>query len=161
MVFTGEYEHTIDAKNRLSIPSEIRGQMRAELCRGDDMPISLYVTLGESRSLCLYSEQGFQDRAEELKNSDADPDQLLAFEGLWFSLARRVELDSAGRLRLPDNLLRRSDLGAAVMLLGMNDHMEIRDRDMWKAYVDQVLAQQQQNLMNPRRAMRRARGPGT
>ena len=157
MIFTGEYEHTIDAKKRLSIPSEIRSALRAELGLGEDAPVGFYVTLGESRSLCLYSEQGFAQRAEELSNSDADPDRLLAYEALWFSLARRVELDSAGRLLLPENLLGRTGLGSSVALLGMNDHMEIRDRDSWKQYVDQVLAEQQQILMNPRRAVRKAR----
>ena len=133
--------------------------MREEL--GRDGPVVIYVTLGESQSLCLYTEQGFNLRAEELLGStSADPDQLLAFESLWFSLARRVELDSAGRLRLPENLLRRTGLGAAVMLLGMNDHMEIRDREAWMMYVDQVLAEQQQILMNPRRAIRRAERSG-
>ena len=155
MVFTGEYEHTIDAKNRLAIPSQIRAQMREEAGDGGRMLV-LYVTLGESQSLCLYTELGFNERADELKSSDADADQLLAFEALWFSLARRVELDSAGRLRLPDNLLKRAGLGTQVMLIGVNDHMEIRDRRIWNAYVDQVLAEQQQILMNPRRAVRQA-----
>ena len=147
MVFTGEYEHTIDAKNRVSIPAEIRTQIRAEL--PDDRSLRFYVTLGESRSLCLYSEQGFQDRAEELRNSEADPDLLLEFESLWFSLARCVELDSVGRIRLPETLLKRTGLGSAVMLLGMNDHLEIRDRDTWHAFVDQML--DKQHVMNPRR----------
>ena len=160
MVFTGEYEHTIDSKNRLSIPSDIRTLMRAEL-RGDGAePLVLYVTLGESGSLCLYSESGFNERAEELKSSNAEPDFLLAFEALWFSLARRIEIDSAGRLRLPENLMKRTDLGPQVVLLGMNDHLEIRDRDTWKQYVDQVLEDRRQMLMNPRRAVHtRKEGP--
>ncbi len=154
MVFTGEYEHTIDSKNRISIPSEIRALMRAE--RGGDGSDTLifYVTLGESGSLCLYSEKGFCERAEELKNSNATPDFLLAFEGLWFSLARRVEIDSAGRLRLPENLLKRRDLGSQVVLLGMNDHVEIRSRDIWQQYVDQALVDHGKILVNPRRAAR-------
>ena len=40
----------------------------------------------------------------------------------------------------------------------MNDHMEIRDRQTWHDYVNQTLAEQQQILMNPRRAMRQTMG---
>jgi len=156
LVFTGEYEHTIDAKNRLAIPSQIRDPLRKA---GGSGVLVIYVTLGERRSLCLYDEAGFEQRAQELRDSDIDPDQLLAYEALWFSLARRVEVDSAGRLRLPENLLSRAGLGRQVVLLGMNDHMEIRDRDEWNAYVDQILSQQQQILMNPRR-MRKTRPNG-
>ena len=154
MVFTGEYEHTVDSKNRISIPSEIRALMQDEQGGDEADTLIFYVTLGESRSLCLYSEKGFNERAEELQSSNAAPDFLLAFEGLWFSLARRVEIDSAGRLRLPDNLLKRTDLGAQVVLLGMNDHLEIRDRETWNQYVDQVLTDHGQILVNPRRAAR-------
>lgn len=166
MVFTGTYDHAIDAKNRLAIPSEIRAQLQREAAvrrsgdgeggDNDARPVALYVTLGERGALCLYTEQGFEQRAAELDRSELDADQLLAYERVLFSLAQRVEMDSAGRIRLPEQLLKRTGLAGEVVLLGVKDHMEIRDRAAWHDYVESLLQSQPQMLMNPRKAMKKA-----
>lgn len=157
MVFTGTYEHSIDAKNRLAIPADVRSLLQ----KGTDgsVPVHLFATLGEGQALCLYTEDGFEQRAAELDHSELEPDQLLAYERLMFSLARRVELDKQGRVRLPENLLKMAKLGSDVVLIGVKDHLEIRDRQAWQSHVQQMLQLQPQILMNPRRAMgRSARG---
>lgn len=165
MVFTGTYEHSIDAKNRLAIPSDIRAQIQQEAGRrtasgpeGAELPgaeaVFLYVTLGEGNCLAIYTEDGFDQRARELDQSELDADQLLAYERVLFSLSRRVELDQQGRVRLPENLLERTGLKGDVVLLGVKDHLEVRDRAAWNAHIERILADQPQILMNPRRAMR-------
>ncbi len=160
MVFTGTYEHTIDGKHRLAVPSDVRRRLQA----GDanpEAPVFLYVMLGEKDSLCLYSEKDFERRAEQLDNSEMDADELLEYERLMFSLSARVEMDAQGRVRLPDNLLKMSKLGTDVVLIGVKDHLEIRDRQTWRDHVMQTLAKDPQILMNPRRAMRqRKASPG-
>ncbi len=152
MVFAGTYEHSIDSKKRLAIPSEVRAQLQASAGQAAGEPVHLYVALGEGQALCLYTEQGFEQRATELLHSELEPDQLFAYERLFFSLARRVELDKQGRVRLPEYLLNKAGLGSEVVLIGSNDHLEIRDRAAWNDYVEQALASRPQ-LMNPRRAM--------
>ena len=154
MVFTGTYEHTIDAKNRLAIPAEIRTQVQTEPGRHQRAPIVFQVTAAEGQALYLYTEAGFQQRADDLLNSNTETDQLLTYERLWFSMARRIEMDSAGRIRIANSLLERAQLENEVVLLGVNDHLEIRDRRTWHAYVDQILTEQPQILMNPRRLTR-------
>lgn len=166
MVFTGTFEHAIDAKNRIAIPSELRSQIRREhesAGGGDgkggkygsgDSP-ALYVTFGEGGCLCLYTEAGFEKRAEALDDSPLESEELLAYERYFFSLARRVEMDSAGRVRLPEQLLARTDLGNEVVLIGVKDHLEIRDRTAWENEIEQMLSEKPGLLMNPRRAMRR------
>ncbi len=156
LVFTGTYEHTIDGKNRLAIPAELRAQLKEE---SDGSNVFLYVTLGEGQAMCLYTQRRFEQRADELDHSELDPDQLLSYERLMFSLARRVEVDKQGRIRLPDNLLKMAKLEPEVVLIGVKDHMEIRDRESWQAHVKQMLDLQPQILMNPRRAMGRPTPP--
>ena len=156
MVFTGTYEHSIDTKNRLAIPSDVRALLQKE--SGRSKPITLFVTLGEGHALCLYTEAGFEQRASELDHSSLDTDQLLAYERLMFSLAKRVDVDKQGRIRLPDNLLKMSGVGSDVVLIGVKDHLEIRDRQAWQTHVQQMLELQPQVLMNLRRAMGR-KGP--
>lgn len=154
MVFTGTYEHAIDAKNRLAIPSEVRGQLQRRGGQQTERAIGFYVTLGEGQVLCLYTVEGFEQRATELDRSELEADELLAYERLMFSLAQRVEMDKQGRVRLPENLLKRSSLGNDVVLIGVKDHLEVRDREAWLAYVQEVLVSDPKVLMNPRRAMR-------
>lgn len=155
MVFTGTYEHTIDAKNRVAIPADIRAQLQRESAAAEDEVISLYVTLGEDAVLSLYTEQAFEKRAAELDASELDADELLAYERLLFSLARRVELDKQGRVRLPENLLARTELGTDIVILGVKDHLELRNRIQWLEHVETMLRNRPGLLMNPRRAMRR------
>jgi MraZ protein len=155
VVFTGTYEHTIDAKRRLAVPSELRSQIqRATGATGDD-PLVLVVALGEGGALRLYTEPVFERRAEELEASELDADELLDYERVFFSLARRVEMDRAGRIRLPDNLLEMAGLGNEVVLLGVKDHLEVRDRDAWREHLDEVLKTRASMLMDPRRAMKK------
>lgn len=154
MVFTGTYEHAIDSKNRLAIPSEIRAQVQRQAGTGEGEPVHLYVTLTEGQALALYPEDAFEQRARELDESTLDADELLNYERLFFSLARRVEIDKQGRVRLPEQLLKRTGLHSEVVLLGVKDHLEVRDRDAWLDYVQQMLADKPELLMNPRRAMR-------
>ena len=155
MVFTGSYDHTIDAKHRLAIPSDIRAQIRRQDDDRQDKATHLFVTLGEGQALCLYTEEEFERRARQLDDSDRGPDEVLAYERLFYSLARRVELDKNGRIRLPENLLEIAGLGNEVALLGVKDHLEVRDRTAWRSDVERMLADDPQAAMNPRRAMRR------
>ena len=155
MVFTGTYEHTVDSKNRLAIPSDIRHQIQRQMGAAEGDAIYLYVTLGEDQSLSLYTEDGFEQRARELDDSELAPEDLLAYERLLFSMARRVELDKQGRVRLPETLLKQTGLATEVVLLGVKDHLEVRDRQQWQEHVQRMLQDQPQMLMNPRRAMRR------
>ena len=77
--------------------------------------------------------------------------QVLEYERLFFSLARRVELDKQGRVRLPDALLSMVDVDRDVVLIGVKDHLEIHDRNAWYDHRKNLLADRPQLLMNPRR----------
>ncbi len=155
MVFTGTYEHSIDAKNRLAIPADLRSRLRDRSEVRQEDPIYLYVTLGEGNALYLYSETDFERRAQELHESELDVEELLQYERVMFSLSRRTEIDKQGRVRLPENLLKMTGLSGDVVILGNNDHMEVHDREAWNATLSRTVADNPGILMNFRRAMRR------
>jgi MraZ protein len=154
-VFTGYYEHTIDAKNRLAVPSDIRALLGGGK---DEAPVFLYVTLGIGR-LRLYTESGFKLRAKELNRSELDTAQLLQYERVMFPLTRRVEIDKQGRVLLPEQLLKMSGLSSDVVLLGLNDHLEVCDRQAWIEELQKNLTEQQELLKNPRLAMKKPAPP--
>lgn len=155
LLFTGTYEHSIDAKQRLAIPSEVREALGSPL-----EGLKLYVVLCEGPTLCLYTQAGFTKRADELDGSTLPADEVLEYERFFFSLARPVELDKQGRVRLPDQLLKMVNLKRDVVLIGVKDHLEIHDRQAWYEHFNARLREKPQLLMNPRRAMGRVSGQG-
>jgi len=155
LVFTGTYAHTIDAKNRVAIPANIRARILEEAGTRAGEPVLLYVTMGENGALCIYTRAMFEKRSLELEQSELDATELLPYERLWFSLSRDVELDEQGRVRLPEHLLELSKVGTDVVLLGVKDHLEIRDRKTWMEHLQKTLTETPQLLMNPRQAMRK------
>ena len=149
MLFVGHYEHTIDAKQRLAIPSDIRQRLDPER-DGDDF----FAVLQEGPTLCLYTERGFEKRAEQLDESERPADEVLVYEQMFYSLAQRLEVDKQGRVRLPERLMGLAGLGKDVVVIGVKDHLQIHDREAWNRRMEQLLKDRPDLLMNPRRAMR-------
>jgi MraZ protein len=125
MLFSGTYEHNIDAKNRLAIPSPVR----EELERGGDGK-KLYVAPGMlDKTLAIWPEKHFLAMTNQMPQSPIpDPDQL-AFEGIFFSSTHGVEPDGQGRILVPEALMKEIGIGRQVMITGMRDHLAIWNRD--------------------------------
>jgi MraZ protein len=152
LLFTGEYEHTIDAKSRLAIPAEIRAGLEAA-----QHGTAFYVAPGSSESLWLWPERLFEQMAAASEASLLPDEDLLEFEELLYSQASRVEMDKSGRIRVPERLLKQASLGSSVVLLGVKDHLELRDPERWAGQRDEKLAKQAEIMMRARRALRRSR----
>ena len=134
LLLTGEYELSLDDKNRLSIPSKVREQIDEEVYgRG------FYVVLGVNRILSLYPEKYYERIALAVAPRTVAPDESLAFERVNFALAGRVELDRQGRVLLSDKSIRRAGIKERVTLIGSRDHLELWDRHQWEHYVEEVI----------------------
>ncbi|MHC5011819.1 MAG: division/cell wall cluster transcriptional repressor MraZ [Planctomycetota bacterium] len=148
MLFTGEYEHTIDAKQRLAIPAEIRSRLDPDL-HGD----GFYLAMGSNGALWLWPARTFEEIVGALDPSLLPEEELMEFEELVFSQAARVELDKAGRIRIPERLLAAGELGQAVTVLGVKDHLELRDTDQWRLRRAEKIARQGEIMLRARRAL--------
>lgn len=123
-IFTGQYDRTIDGKNRIQLSSQLRAAVDPE--RDGD---ALYVTLGEHRgTLALYTERGFETVAEGMDTELRQGPESRRFELQFYALASRVELDKQGRFVLPDRLRRMARLGDEVFLVGQKNRIEIWNR---------------------------------
>lgn len=131
VLFIGSSELTIDAKQRLAIPAKYRSQWN----EGIDGKAWICVPWPEGMLLRLYPEGGFE-RIANLQHAGREtlmPTQDQAqLEAEFFSLAERVEPDSAGRLSLPKHHLELVGLPNEVMVIGARDRLEVRGRDAWK-----------------------------
>jgi MraZ protein len=125
----GEYEHTIDDKNRLTLPSKFRQAFE----RGG------VVTRGLDG--CLYAWP--QDAWEQLVGSRLSSLDVLSVQGRrlhrhFFSGAAEAAPDKQGRVSIPPALLTHAKLGRDVVVAGVNDHLEIWDRAAWKRELAEV-----------------------
>ncbi|MFO0829553.1 MAG: hypothetical protein U0572_15550 [Phycisphaerales bacterium] len=128
MYFLGEYEHSLDPKQRLAIPAEIRDLMKPDL-HGE----AFIAAPGANGSLWLWPEKTFHELSGALGGSLLGDEDMQQFERLIYSQAARLPVDSAGRVRIPDRLLQRFGLSGSVMVLGVRDHLEVVDPAAWKA----------------------------
>ncbi len=148
LMLTGEYEHTLDEKNRLFVSNRLRGQVDVE-----QYGSNFYLMLGANGVLCLYPERYFQQIVLAGAPGRVAPDETVSFERLSFALASRVELDRQGRLLLSEKLRKRANLGTNLTLVGVRDHIELWNTQNWEQYLQDNLSQYQQQMMQARQAM--------
>ena len=123
-VFTGQHERTIDAKNRIQLPSQLRAAIDSE--RDGD---GLYLTLGEHRgTLSIFTERGFEELAARMETEFMTGPESQRFELQFYALASRVDLDKQGRFVLPDRLVQKARLENEVFLVGQKHRIDIWNR---------------------------------
>jgi MraZ protein len=125
----GEYAHTIDDKNRLTLPAKFR-----ERFAGGGV-----ITRGLDGCLYLFARDEWE-RLVDSRLAELDP---LAEEGrllqrYFFSAAAEAEPDKQGRIMLPAALAEHARLGREVVVAGVYDHLEIWDRAAWREHLKQV-----------------------
>jgi len=129
-VFAGQFERTVDAKNRIQLPFQLRGAVDPER-EGS----GFYITLGEQRrTLSIYTERGFEALAEGIETEFMASTDSLRFELQFYALAAHVDVDKQGRIVLPDRLRRKAKLGEEVYLVGQKHRIDVWNRvDLDKA----------------------------
>jgi MraZ protein len=128
-MFLGQYEHTIDDKNRLTLPARFREELGPDvvLTRGLDGCLDVYPgdawrRLVEERLVPL---DPFSREGRELKR-------------YFFALGADAEVDRQGRVHVPAGLVQHAGLGRDVVVAGVHDHVEIWDRGSWSQHVRDV-----------------------
>jgi MraZ protein len=131
MSLTGTYHRTLDDKQRLAVPKKLRDGLIGE---GESV---LYIAPETERALTLYSIKEFARRAHKLEHMSSHHETLKKYQRLYYSQAEQVELDSQGRIRLPERLMAFAGIEQEVTLLGVHDHVEIWERTRWNQFLDQ------------------------
>ncbi len=128
MLFTGHAELTIDAKQRLAIPSKFRGLLDA--ARDGN---AWYCVPWPGGLLRLYTAPRFMTLAERSEQSLTPDQDEASLQSDLFGFAERLEMDSAGRISLPRVQLELTGLGTEVVVVGAGNRLEVRDRSTWMA----------------------------
>lgn len=115
---TGTYTHSIDAKGRLFIPVRLRDELGSEF----------YVTLSMDDCLSAYSLSSWAKFEE--KSNEKPRDEKTRLRPL-FSNAAKCELDSQGRILIPQHLRDMVGLKKNVTVVGVGDIAELWDSELW------------------------------
>ena len=128
-MFLGEYEHTIDDKNRLTLPARFREALAG----------GAVLTRGLDACLDVYSRPDW-DRLVDARLAGLDPFSREARElkRFFFSGAADAQLDKQGRVLVPTALLEHAKLGREVVVAGVHDHLEIWERQAWRDHLASV-----------------------
>ena len=147
LLLIGEHELTIDDKNRLSLPSDIRKSMTPERDGG-----FFYLVLGINLKPWLYPERYYEDLVFQAQPEITPGDEQVDFSHANFALADRVFWDGQGRMGIPEKALRRSELGREVTLIGAGDHLEIWNRGDWEVRREEILKRHAEIAIKAKRA---------
>lgn len=131
MLLTGTFVRSLDEKLRVAVPKRLREDLQ---------PVpetALYLVPGTDRSLALYAEPELQRLAARMSAASPAQQEVRAFNRLFYAQAQRVEIDVQGRVRLPTELAQLAGLTKEVVLLGVHDHVELWDRQVWDQYLAQ------------------------
>ncbi len=123
-MFIGEYRHTIDAKKRLAIPAKFRKQLGSVAV----------LTKGLEKSLLLYPVKEWQELAERLARLPVGKAENRSFVRIVLAGASDVELDSLGRILIPDYLKEYAGLNKNIVVVGLYNRLEIWDENTWQEY---------------------------
>ena len=121
-MFYGEYNHTIDAKGRLIIPSKYREVL------GD----TFYVTKGLDGCLFVYDSSEWAAFEEKLKSLPLTSKDARKFVRFFLAGATMAEVDKQGRILIPASLRKYAELEKEVMLLGVGSRVEIWNKEKWE-----------------------------
>lgn len=130
MFFVGTYPLTIDAKSRLSVPFVVRDKMTREA----DGKL-FYVLPGRRRgTLMMFPDKYFENVRLNDFAAERLTDDTYAFQQFEFSQAALLEPDSQGRVLIPERLLKRAGISREVALIGVQDHLELWDREAFEQF---------------------------
>ncbi len=128
----GEYIHTIDEKNRVSMPAKFRAELGKKII----------ITPGLGQCLFIFTTKEWEKVSKKLSDSDADLSFLKAdqrnFNRYMFGRAAEVEIDSIGRILVPDFLKERINLKNSAAIIGVRDRVEIWNEEAWSEQKDKV-----------------------
>lgn len=127
-MFLGEYEHTVDAKGRLAVPSKFR----SKIDRG------AVLTRGVEQCLYVYPLEVWEEKAKQLEESNIDPRQRRQIERRFFGVAFECELDAQGRIIVPSKFREYAGLGNEVTVVGARDRFEVWDRKRWQECMTEI-----------------------
>ena len=124
-MFFGSFEHTLDEKNRLLIPSRLRGQIGSKL----------FIMKGYEGTLALYTEEAFQKYLKKLESLPYESKLSRDIERISLSSVFELDVDKVNRIQIPTALINKYSISKDVVVVGLIDHIEVWSKAKWEQYL--------------------------
>lgn len=128
IMLIGEYTHSLDPKKRLSLPAKWRQELGKKLV----------VTRGLDNCLFVYPLKEWRMITEKIGRLPLGQADTRGFNRFFLSGAVEVDVDSVGRILVPDFLKTFANLRGKVVLAGIHDRVEIWDEKVWTEYKHRI-----------------------
>jgi len=136
LIFRGTFEHALDAKHRLTVPSKFR----AALAGGVVLAASPETTAAAPRSIAIWTPDGYEAyTAAALTGLSPISPEARDLKRFFFNYSHDTELDSAHRVMIPPSLMDYAGLDREVVVTGSGECLEVFDRPKYSGYSEDVL----------------------
>jgi MraZ protein len=122
-MFMGQYEHTIDEKGRITIPSKFR----------EALEDSVFVTQGFDGNLQVFPPELFERMSIQVRSISYLDSNSRMLRRILFANAEQVSFDSAGRILIPAFLRETANLEGMAIVVGSGEYFELWSPDNWQA----------------------------
>lgn len=123
-MFIGEYNHSLDTKNRIIIPAKFR----------EELGKNFVLTKGLDGCLYVYPKSQWEILQKKLETLPLTNKNARAFVRFFFSGAHELELDKQGRTLIPQNLLEYGKIQKEIVSIGVSNRIEIWSKVKWEEY---------------------------
>jgi len=122
----GEYIHTIDEKSRISLPAKFRQEMGKKVV----------MTRGLDKCLFIFTNKEWKKISADLSAMPWLKADTRAFNRRIFGGATEIDVDSIGRMLIPEFLKLEADLTGAskAVLVGVDNRVELWNEKIWSEY---------------------------
>jgi MraZ protein len=127
-MFIGEYRHTLDSKNRISLPAKFRKELGK----------SVVVTRGLDKCLFVYPKKAWEHEAARIAQFSSGSAAGRGLSRLMLAGASEADVDGAGRILVPDYLKLFAQLESKAVVAGVSDRVEIWDERAWEIYTKTI-----------------------
>jgi MraZ protein len=120
----GQHRYQLDTKGRIALPAKFR----------EAFGQGVFLTLGQDGCLFAYPIDEWQRRSAEVRGRPLSGQEARAYARMFFGSAEPAELDSQGRLVIPQRLRSLVSLGREVVVVGVSERLEIWASEAWERY---------------------------
>ncbi len=127
-MFYGEYEHSVDEKNRLTLPARFRNSLAD----------GIVLARGIERCIDVYASASWLENTARIAELDSLNREAREMKRYVFAGAAVAELDRQGRVIIPPHLTEHAGVVKDVVVIGVHDHVEIWDRAAWAVHLSAI-----------------------
>src|SRR3989338_6766333 len=127
-MFYGQYEHALDAKDRVIIPAKFREIFKENYAE------KFFITRGLDRCLFVFTEEEWKSQERKFRDMSFTREEARKFNRLYFSGASEVVCDKQGRILIPVYLKEYGEIKQDVVIIGVSDRIEIWSKEKWEQF---------------------------